>query len=128
MERLKEEMSKKNMSQYQLAKLIGAKTNTVNNWFKGRAKCPRDNYLNKIAEIFGVHPAWLKYGDREYAPTLKDEVMRIAEELEEYATERPQELKRLKQVIDLFMSRDIVFSKKKETKKGKTLRHKAGSG
>ncbi len=97
LERLKEEMSKKNISQYQLAKLIGAKTNTVNNWFKGRAKCPRDNYLNKIAEIFHVHPAWLKYGDKEYALTLKDEIMQIAEKMQSY---KPETIEKIAKIID----------------------------
>ena len=127
LDRLKILMQKENIqTQYEFAKRLGLQNKIVNNWFRGKALCPRDHYLRIIAEYFNVSMAWLRYGTKEYAPTLKDEVMRIAEELEEYATERPQELGKLKQIIDLFMSRDIVFSKKKETKEGKVFRHKAG--
>ena len=111
---------------YRLAKDLNVPRSTVRSWLAGSV--PREKHLTLLVNYFHAKPEYIVFGSNQYAPTLKDEVMRIAEELEEYATERPQELQRLKQVIDLFMSRDIVFSKKKETIKSKILRHKAGSG
>jgi len=99
----------KGMNQYQLAKAIGAKANTVNNWFKDRAQCPRDKYLKRIAEHFNVSPAWLRYGDKEYAPSTNDEVQRIAEKLEEYGKEHPENLKKLDQIIDICIGSGVDF-------------------
>ena len=95
MERLKKIMDERGITQYKLAKAIGAKTSTVNNWFTGLAKCPRDNYLNKIASFFHVHPAWLRYGDKAYAPTFDDDVMAISEKLAAYGKRDPQGFKRI---------------------------------
>ena len=106
--RLIDLMKKNNISQYRLAKDINAPISTVNSWFRGKAKCPRDNYLNKIAEVLGVHPAWLKYGDRDYAPTLKDEVMRIAEQMQSYT---PETIKKIAKIVDTLDDRKQIRRK-----------------
>ena len=99
MERLKKMMIERGITQYQLAKAIGAKTNTVNNWFTGLARCPRDNYLNKIASFFNVHPAWLRYGDSQYAPTLDSEAQMLAEDFARYG---PEGIKKARQMLKIF--------------------------
>lgn len=82
MERLKTLLEKNGVSQYRLAKEIGAPVTTVNGWLHDKAKTPRDNYLNKLAEFFHVHPAWLRYGDEQYAPQKDDEILYLLNEAE----------------------------------------------
>lgn len=98
LDRLKFLMQKENIqTQYEFAKRLGLQNKIVNNWFRGKALCPRDHYLRIIAEYFNVSMAWLRYGTKEYAPTLKDEVMRIAEKMQTY---KPETIEKIAKIID----------------------------
>ena len=80
--RLKALMKKNEIpSQYKLAQLLGIHVNSINNWFTGVVQSPTDRHLQIIARYFQVSPAWLKYGDKKYAPTPKDERLRIFRKL-----------------------------------------------
>ncbi len=60
-DRIKSIMEERKITQYKLAKAIGAPLTTVSGWFvKGNE--PRDNYMVKVAEFLGVSPAYLRYG------------------------------------------------------------------
>lgn len=98
MERLIKIMRDTGTTQYQLAKALNARTSTVNGWFKGRA-VPRDKYLDKIAAYFNVSSAWLRYGDKAYAPTMHDDIIKIAETLEAYIEKHPGEMSRIKAIV-----------------------------
>lgn len=107
MERLNYLMQRDNIkTQYALAKQLGIRLNVVNNWFTGVVKCPRDNYLNKIASFFHVQPAWLRYGDKRYAPSYTDDVQRISERLEEYGKENPEKLRRKIKLFEMLLEED----------------------
>ena len=60
-ERLRQILEVKGITQYKLAKAIGAPLTTVNGWFK-RGNEPRDTYMQKTAAFLGISPAYLRYG------------------------------------------------------------------
>jgi transcriptional regulator with XRE-family HTH domain len=117
MQRLIEVMEQRGVTQYALAKAIGAKSNTVNNWFKGRAASPRPKYLFAIAEFLKVNPAYLLYGDAAYAPTLEGDCAQIAEELQTYISRHPQERDRIFAIVKTLTSEQSSAGKSKSTKK-----------
>lgn len=100
MERLKELMAAHHIeSQYELAKRISIDYKVVNNWFTGRAKMPREEHLLRVAEFFNVHPAWLRYGDKAYRPTISDDAMHLVEKLAEYGKKNPEGYERAKEIL-----------------------------
>lgn len=49
-------------SQADLARLTGAKSPSVSNWFGGRTKTLSVEHAHKLAEFFGCDPQWLSIG------------------------------------------------------------------
>ncbi len=90
MERLTTLMQQQGFNQYRLAKAIGAPLTTVNGWFAGKTKSPRDKYLTRLAELFHVHPAWLRYGSAEHAPEAKTGLHYLFNEAADYVQEHPE--------------------------------------
>lgn len=107
MERLNFLKKEKNISNYRLAKDLKLNESTIRSWIKGRA-IPRDNKLQMLADYFHVHPAWLKYGDKQYAPTLKDEIFRIAEKMQSYT---PETIKKISKIVDALDDSRLVRQK-----------------
>ena len=119
MERLKGLLDRDNISQYRLAKVIGAPITTVNGWCKGKAT-PRDRYMNKLASFFNVHPAWLRYGDAQYAPTLASEAQMLAGEIAGYG---PEAVQKTRQMLKIFFEGTVSEKRypiQKKTKGRKT--------
>ena len=58
--RLAETLEKRNMTQTELAKLVGITKISVNQYIKGKT-LPKTEYLTKISEVLKVSPSWL-YG------------------------------------------------------------------
>jgi transcriptional regulator with XRE-family HTH domain len=85
-------------SQYQLSKKIGVKPGIVSNWFRRKAQFPSEGNLMKLAELFRVHPSWLKYGEKQFKPDLTDEAMKVAEKLK-YST--PEIIAKVSKIIDI---------------------------
>jgi transcriptional regulator with XRE-family HTH domain len=85
-------------SQYQLSKKIGVKPGIVSNWFRRKAQYPSEGNLMKLAELFRVHPSWLKYGEKQFKPDLTDEAMKVAEKLK-YST--PEIIAKVSKIIDI---------------------------
>ncbi len=83
MERLKKLMQDRKVSGYRLAKDLNISNSTLRNWLSGRAGTPRDSTMEKLANYFNVNRAWLKYGDEQHAPTIHDEAMRLAKQIEQ---------------------------------------------
>lgn len=119
MERLQKLIKETNLSNYRVAQDLHLPESTVRSWVKGRA-IPRQKHMIALSEYFKVHPAWLQYGDPEYAPAETDRIKYLIKEAEE-----------------LGVSEDIVqygkfrISEAKKLKyKGKTesrtVRHKVG--
>ncbi len=109
LDRLKFLMQKENIqTQYEFAKRLGLQNKIVNNWFRRKALCPRDHYLRIIAEYFNVSMAWLRYGDEKYAPTLKDEVFRIAEKMQSYT---PETIKKIAKIVEALDDRKHIRRK-----------------
>lgn len=124
MDGLKQIIKERKIKIYRLAKDLNVPRSTIRSWLTG--SIPRKNHLILLINYFHAKPEYLVFGNKEYAPTLRDEIMRIVEDLEEYAAINPEGLNNLKQIIDLYIHRDVVFSKKKEIKAGKRVRYKAG--
>lgn len=113
MERLKLLMEKEGIkSQYEFAKRIGVDYKVVNNWFTKRARIPREENLNKIAAYFHVHPAWLLYGDTQYAPTLNSEAMMLAEEITKYGAGA---VVKTRQMLKIFFEDNKKAQKRKKS-------------
>ena len=69
-ERLNKLREEKGITKYKLAKDIDVPVSDVRSWINSNIN-PREHNIEKLAKYFGVHPAWLRYGE-EYAPELKD--------------------------------------------------------
>lgn len=65
-ERLKERMKQKRLRQIDISKAIGASRGTVSKWLSGDAE-PNHEYTLRLAEVFDVHPDWIREGDNYYA-------------------------------------------------------------
>jgi transcriptional regulator with XRE-family HTH domain len=99
LERLKYLMARDAIkTQYQLAKKIGVKNAIISNWFRQRARYPSEENLIKLADLFRVHPSWLKYGEKQFKPKLTDEAMKVAEKLK-YST--PEIIAKVSRIIDI---------------------------
>lgn len=63
-DRLKRLMKNADIQPAQLAKETGlTDVRTVSNWTTGKAKCPYDDTLKKIADFFGVTMGYLRFGE-----------------------------------------------------------------
>jgi hypothetical protein len=106
-ERLNQLMQREGIkSQYRFAMILGIKLNVVNNWFTGKVKCPSEKYIKIIAEKFNTQPQWLRYGDKQHAPSYTDDVKRIAEKLERYGKKNPDMLKQKIKIIEMILEED----------------------
>ena len=64
-ERLKFAMSRKNLTQADLARVSGAARSSVTNWLNGRTQNLKGKNLVKISGVLGVSTDWLAYGTGE---------------------------------------------------------------
>lgn len=75
----------------------------------------------KLAAYFKVHPAWLQFGSEEHEPTLHDDVMRIAEKIEDYVASHPGELERIEGMVEVLTGetfrKDTAVQKKGKKKR-----------
>jgi transcriptional regulator with XRE-family HTH domain len=97
MERIESLLNKRGISHYQLGQAVGAKDNTVSNWFNRPNACPRPEYLVKIAKFLNVSMEYLVTG--EDAPTLQSDVILLCEHIQNYLANHPGERDRLFAVI-----------------------------
>lgn len=74
-------------TQYRLSKKLKIRPNITNNWFTDKASCPRDKYLKRIADLFGVSMSWLRYGEEKDSPTLSTEATALASEIEKHGND-----------------------------------------
>jgi len=102
-ERLNKLIKDKGITKHKLAIDLDMPPSAVRNWINYNIN-PREHTLEKLAKYFGVHPAWLRYGDEEYAPALKDESLRIANGIKQFVKEYPECLPSLEKVIEVFMN------------------------
>ena len=102
-ERLNKLIKEKGITKYKLAIDLDVPHPSVRSWINYNIN-PREPTLEKLAKYFEVHPAWLRYGDEEYAPELKDESLRIANEMKQFVKEYPECLPYLEEVIEAFMN------------------------
>lgn len=61
---------------------------------------PKDESILKLAKYFSVAPGWLRYGDQDQAPALRDDVMALAAKIEKFLERRPEELGKVKAVVE----------------------------
>jgi transcriptional regulator with XRE-family HTH domain len=102
-ERLNKLIKDKGITKYKLAIDLDMPPSAVRNWINYNIN-PREPTLEKLAKYFGVHPAWLRYGKEEYSPELKDESLKTANKIKQFAEEYPECLPYLEEVIEVFMN------------------------
>ena len=76
---------------------------TVRSWINYNIS-PREPNIEKLANYFQVHPAWLRYTEESYAPKFQDRSLRIDSEIRQFTKEYPECLPYLEEVIELFIN------------------------
>lgn len=121
MERLNELIVKNELSNYRLAKLLKVGEGTIRHWRKG--VIPRREKLQRLADFFHVHPAWLLYGEEEYKPTLHSQAQFLAEEIVQYG---PEAILKCRQLLKIFFTRelpgDIAIQETRQKRRRKTIK------
>jgi transcriptional regulator with XRE-family HTH domain len=114
-ERLDRLIKEKGITKYKLAIDLDMPPSAVRNWINYNIN-PREHTLEKVAKYFRVHPAWLRYGEEEYALELKDRSLKICNEIKRFTVEYPESLPSLKKVIEVFMNEHKKTSAKVTSK------------
>ena len=121
MDRLNELIVKNELSNYRLAKLLKVGEGTIRHWRKG--VIPRREKLQRLADFFHVHPAWLLYGEKQYKPTLHSQAQFLAEEIANYG---PEAILKCRQLLKIFFSgetqRDIAVQETKQKGRRKAVK------
>lgn len=102
-ERIHKLIKEKGISKYRLAKDLDVPPSTVRSWINYNIN-PREQNIKKLEKYFGVHPAWLRYGAQETSPESKDESVRTADKIKQFADDYPESIPFLEDVIELFMT------------------------
>ena len=102
-ERLNKLIKEKGITKYKLAIDLGMPPSAVRNWINYNIN-PREPTLEKLAKYFGVHPAWLRYGDEEYSPELQDRSLKICNEIKQFIAEHPESITSLKEAVEVFIN------------------------
>ena len=119
--RFNELIEKSGYSNYKVAHIVGVKEAAVRKWRKGDT-IPRDRQMENIASIFNVSSAWLRYGDKAYAPSFKDDVVKISYKIEKYLQRHPEEADRIEEVIDAITREPGEFRQRSTTTGSQTER------
>jgi len=102
-ERIHKLIKEMGISKYRLAKDLEVPPSTVRSWINYNIS-PREPNIKKLENYFGVHPAWLRYGDEQYSQSLKDWSFRTADKIKQFASDYPESLPYLEDVLELFMT------------------------
>lgn len=102
-ERIHKLIKEKGISKYRLAKDLDVPPSTVRSWINYNIN-PREPNIKKLEKYFGVHPAWLRYGDEQYPKILKDGSFRTADKIKQFADDYPESVPYLEDVLELFMA------------------------
>ncbi|MDO8282713.1 MAG: helix-turn-helix transcriptional regulator [Thermodesulfovibrionia bacterium] len=123
--RLKNLIKNKGISQYKLAKDLGKPESTIRSWVNGRTQ-PRDENAAKLAEYFDVHPAWLRYGAKEYDTNVKDSVWKIAAKIEKHLQKHPEDADKIEKFVEIITdegggkSKSTPLPQKKKERRSKS--------
>ena len=102
-EKLNKLIKEKGITKYKLAIDLDMPPSAVRNWINYNIN-PREHTLEKLSKYFGVHPAWLRYGEEEYSPELKDGSLGIYNEIKQFIEEYPESLPHLEEAIKSFIN------------------------
>ena len=102
-ERIHKLIKEKGISKYRLAKDLDVPPSTVRSWINYNIN-PREQNIKKLEKYFGVHPAWLRYGAQETSLASKDESLKTADKIKQFADAYPESVPYLDDVLDLFMT------------------------
>ena len=73
--RIRRVLAEKNLSQAQLARLVGVKQQTISYICATDSPASTSRYASKIAQVLGVNPTWLQSGEGgQYDPSVRIEV------------------------------------------------------
>jgi SOS-response transcriptional repressor LexA len=73
--RIRKVLSEKNLTQSQLARLVGVKQQTVSYICSPDSPATTSRYATKIAQVLGVNPAWLQSGEGDqFDPMVRIEL------------------------------------------------------
>lgn len=122
MERLDKTIKELGLTNYRVARDLQVRESTVRSWRTGVAM-PRKHHLDALAHYLNVHPAWLLYGEKHYAPTAEDHAGRIVQKIADYGKKHPEELKKIEQMIDVLVGDteglESYTDRKEKEKKGR---------
>lgn len=104
-ERLNALMEKRGITNYRVAKDIGVTEGTLRAWRQRRSE-PKSKNLDKLAAYLNVHPAQLKFGDKERAPVLRKEILEISTQIDDYLRHHPKAIGKIKKMVNLFIHED----------------------
>jgi transcriptional regulator with XRE-family HTH domain len=110
-------------SQYAFSKRADIDYKVVNNWFTGVTDLPKEKNLLKISKVFHVSVAWLRYGEKQYRPTLHSQAQFLAEEIAQYG---PEAILKCRQLLKIFFAgepqRDTSIQKTGQKGRRKTVK------
>lgn len=73
--RIRQVLSEKNLTQAQLARLVGVKQQTISYICATDSPASTSRYATKIAQVLGVNPSWLQSGEGgQHDPSVRIEV------------------------------------------------------
>jgi SOS-response transcriptional repressor LexA len=73
--RIRQVLSEKNLTQAQLARLVGVKQQTISYICATDSPASTSRYATKIAEVLGVNPSWLQSGEGgQHDPSVRIEM------------------------------------------------------
>ena len=106
-DRLRIARTKSNLTQGQLADMMGTKCNSVSNWEKGVSK-PYADMLPPLCNILGIDANWLLgFNDSEETPALAPAALRVGKAYEK-APQRDQ--RTVENVLEPYMESDTTYT------------------
>ena len=102
-DRIRELLTKSDMSVNKLAKEIGVAPNAVHQWLKQDVRPSQEN-MEAMAKVFGVEPTWLDWG----TTVLTDEADKHAAK---YANLSERDQRVIDSVIDSLVKEDVKKNK-----------------
>jgi transcriptional regulator with XRE-family HTH domain len=104
MQRIRDLMSIKKITQNEIAKIIGKTRNTVNNYFSGKTNLDVETLL-KISEVLGVKPeVFFKTKNNEYSIDNKNSL--VNETIPEFYTKENELLHEIKLLNEIIRSKE----------------------
>lgn len=101
-DRLNKLIREHNFSNYRLAKLLNISEATIRAWRQGTS-VPKSYNFDRLATLLKVHPAWLRYGEKDRPPVFNKDVLEIALKIADHIRHYPKDITKIKKMVDLML-------------------------